>query len=153
MGEYKLLKMGEHIWLWSRGRLVQWKTVRLPIQRSGFASRLRQMILLSRVFKSTHIYRTAIYRNSSAAKSESAISGTKQSLHLSLYEKERTYKLVLWRHLECGMTSYLIYYAILQLQYCNLLQYYFASLTYGGVRTLIGNRPRPWKARGQEGGQ
>jgi len=68
--------------------------------------------------------------------------GEKRSSSLSLYEKERTYKLVLWRHLECGMMSYLLYYAILLLRYCNLLQYQFTSSTYGGVRTLIGNRPR-----------
>ena len=44
-----------------RGRLVQWKTVRLQIQRSGFASRLRQTIFLSRVFKRTHLDETTIY--------------------------------------------------------------------------------------------
>ena len=33
--------------LFSRGRLVQWESVSLLIQGSGFASRLRQMILLS----------------------------------------------------------------------------------------------------------
>ena len=31
----------------SWGRLVQWENVRLPMQRSRFASHLRQMILLS----------------------------------------------------------------------------------------------------------
>ena len=52
------------------GRLVQWENVRLQIQRSGFASRLRRYFF--HMCSKVHIY-TGPWFISSAAKSESAI--------------------------------------------------------------------------------
>ena len=51
----------------------------------------------------------------SAAKSESAISGQQQLLHLPCTKKERTYKLVLWNvsFKRWAYEPYLLYYAIL----------------------------------------
>ena len=90
-----------------RGQLVQWENVRLQIQRSEFASCLRQMVLLSRVFKSTHIYGTVIYRITHQRKSESAIYWKrKQSSILPCMKRnvptnwpyDITSKKVEWRH-------------------------------------------------------
>ena len=76
----------------SRGRLVQWKTVRLQIQRSGFFSRLRQMILLYHRVLYTIFYGTNLSNYSSVENTNNAIYWKwKQSLILSLYEKEHTY--------------------------------------------------------------
>ena len=81
----------------SQGWLVQWKTVRLQIQRSGFASCLgQQMILLSRVFKCTHIDGTTIYWwQRQKAKAPSLDNSGRYNFHCT--KKERTYKLALWR--------------------------------------------------------
>ena len=72
---------------WSRGRLVQWENVRLPIQRSKFASRLRQLIFLSRPWQK--LYATPINSNfSSAAKIEQChLLERKAVFNSLLYEK------------------------------------------------------------------
>ena len=119
----------------SRGRLVvQWKTVRLQIQRSGFASCLgQQMILLSRVFKCTHCLRDRNLSNT-------LFSGKKRKRHLwttavvtsFLYEK-RNVAFKNWP---------ILYYAILHTPILQPTTIPAHHLTYGGVRALIGNRPR-----------
>ena len=61
-------------------------------------------------------------------------------------------KLVLWRHLESGMTSY---NPTLQFYKPTLATYDKTSLQLNlrGSTIVDWNRPRQWKARGQEGGQ
>ena len=82
----------------SRGRLVQWETVSLPIQRSGFSSRLRQMILLSRWQKNArHRFIELLF--SGTAKAPSTGKTEKRSLHsLSVWRRKRSLqKLALWK--------------------------------------------------------
>ena len=84
------------IYLHGRGRLVQRESVRLRIQRSEFNSRLRQMIFLSRRGKIKT--RDSDLSNYSQQKRKRHLLEKiieKRSLTLSLYEKERTYKLAL----------------------------------------------------------
>ena len=116
----------------SRGWLVQWKNVRLSIQRSGFASRLRQMVFLSRRGRKNARLRSIELLP--AEKSENAIYwNEKRSSILTLYE-ERNVPSKNWSYdvsiLGSGMTSVIFYYAILQQIYTsNLLQYQPTRLT------------------------
>ena len=77
------------IWVWSRGQLVQWKTV--PPSNPAIRVRLppeADDTFFSCVSKSTHIYRTAIYRiTHQRQKAKAPSTGQQRLLHLSLYEK------------------------------------------------------------------
>ena len=106
--------------IFSRGRLVRWKTLRLQIQRSGFASRLRQTIFLSRVFKRTHIDGTTIYWwQRQKAKAPSLDNSGRYNFHCTKRNVPTNWPydvdLRVWNDV------ILLYYAILQQkQFCNL---------------------------------
>ena len=136
-----------YIYLICRGRLVQWETVRLPIQRSGFASRLRQMILLSRREKSHYMLDPDLSNFSSAKKAQAPSTGSKSGLYTLCLHKKGNIAFKNWLYGSVGFKRWAHNHMNLlpnstTTQHCNLLQYQLTDLTYGGVRALIGNRPR-----------
>ena len=129
-----------------RGRLAQRESVRLVIQRSEFDSRrrigeyfflavaekfagprfIRKILLFSGIIRSTPSTGQKVVFNST-----SVWKGTHPKIG------------PMTSNLRGWMTSY-IFYCTIQIirRHCNLLQYQLTDLTYGGVRALIGNRPR-----------
>ena len=63
-----------------------------------------------------------------------SISGSCSGKNLSLYERERSLnKLVLWRHIHGGVTSYISYYAILHTTLATCYNNGSNMPTYGGT--------------------